>query len=996
MAAVQAAFEQYPNVKLDELLQRLEAEASANPPASPVSPRKRRPGRVSVWPRDCSMFIADERRIDKTDKKPYSYEAFMDEYGPEQVEKNWAKSKPKESKTNDIVCGQLCALVKKLACSAPSSEQPQLIQLAEMLVVCIGQQQAVQSSAGCLSSVCRALKGNATGIVDSLKQMLVSADNHLARRSAAMGLCGAIKGLGLGAVKDYGMVKFLQDLVSDSNNPESRTSALICYELLFSFYGYPFEPYVLMVAPNVIQAFDDGSAMVRAAAKRTGECMLSTLSAVAVRLLMPSVIAATNSRSSRLKSGATLCLGSLTMCDRKALSVSLPVIVPLLAQLVNDAAVAVQSLAATALENMTRAIPNPEVKDMAPKLLVALSNPQEATEDAIKLLMKCSYVHQVDPASLAFLMPILTWGLKDKRAETKRCSVQIVGTLVSLVRSDRDLLPYLEDLNDNLRLLLTDAIPDTRLFAARAFGMLLEMYGESFFADLVPWLMARMVACDSQVVTDGASDGLAEVLGALGVSRLEALLPDIGRHLQSPTALVRTCFFKFLYSLPVKFPSELKPYIAELNLHALRGFADTNPEVRASALNFGVNLVQTFHEDAEALILPTIRTALWSDSATTQEAALMLLGYLLARMAGETELNLQPDEMQGADAAANKVSAKDAAKITEVLGEDTHHNLLINVSIMRSCTEPTVSNMAGRVLRSLVANINTKVAEMFDEMMEIALPWMLGKGTNEQAAASQRALGSLAATNKLLEPVMLQLTPLCELLKLGAGPEVVSSSKSSPNATWFCNQPAEAGVGLVITLTEVVTSGNAAKQTSYVELFLEALLAALHSPLDDVRDAGALMFLPLRENYKEKIVDPVLKSLVLAIEEHDVSEPLRAILTLKVKNNMVHKAFHNHLKAHASTNKTIEAFCTEFPEKIVQAKGAKEMKKAKPEKKAGKKKKGADFADPNATGDTSKAALKKKLAKQQEEELKIQNSKRAGAANAAKDKVKKKAFKCSQ
>jgi len=520
MAGVQAAFEQYPNVKLDELLERL---STLSPPASPVSPRKRKPGRVSVWPRDCAMHISDERRIDRSDKKPYSYEAFMDEYGPEsgkaygsleQVETNWAKAKPKESKTNDIVCGQLCALVKKLACSAPSSEQPQLIQLAEMLVGCIGQQQAVQSSAGCLSSVCRALRGNAEGIVDSLKQMLVSADSHLARRSAAMGLCGAIKGLGLAAVKDYGMIKFLKDLVLDNNSPESRTSALICYELLFSFYGYPFEPYILQVAPEVIQAFDDGNAMVRAAAKRTGEGMLSTLSAVAVRLLMPSVIAATNSRSSRLKSGACICLGSLTMCDRKALSFSLPVIVPLLAQLVNDAAVAVQSLAATALENMTRAIPNPEVKDMAPRLLVALSNPQEATEDAIKLLMKCSYVHQVDPASLAFLMPILTWGLKDKRAETKRCSVQIVGTLVSLVRSDRDLLPYLEDLNENLRSLLTDAIPDTRLFAARAFGMLLDMYGESHFVDLVPWLMERMVACESQVVTDGASDGLAEVLGA--------------------------------------------------------------------------------------------------------------------------------------------------------------------------------------------------------------------------------------------------------------------------------------------------------------------------------------------------------------------------------------------------------------------------------------------------------------------------------------------------
>merc|ERR1719305_1863572 len=104
-----------------------------------------------------------------------------------------------------------------------------------------------------------------------------------------------------------------------------------------------------------------------------------------------------------------------------------------------------------------------------------------------------------------------------------------------------------------------------------------------------------------------------------------------------------------LMHMPIKFAHRLVTHVPELNKMALRGFGDQLLEVRNAALQFGIQLVRSYYEQAEELILPTIEPALWHENNNTQEAALMLLGYLLAQLAGESELSLDPDEMQAAD-----------------------------------------------------------------------------------------------------------------------------------------------------------------------------------------------------------------------------------------------------------------------------------------------------------------------------------------------------------
>ena len=427
------------------------------------------------------------------------------------------------------------------------ADLPRLAGVANKLVVAISALQHVEFSTGALSAVCVGLRSapeaSNAELITSLKDQAIAAQSNSARRAAAVGLAAALKGFGLPSIKKFGIVKFLRD--QSAAGPAGRQLAVFVFEALFRFFGYPFECYVVMMVDLLLNALDDSTNAVRVAAEQGARFLLRFLSSVAVQKVIPHMVNSLEARSARLKQGATMCLGLLTECGKRSLSVSLPVIVPLLAQLVNDANMQVRLLAGSALENIAKAIPNPEVGEMASQLLGALANPNDETEDAIRLLMQCSYVHAIDAASLSFVMPILQWGLRDRKAEIKRCSVQIVGTLVSLVADDRDLVPYLADLDPALRLLLADAIPDTRLFASRAFAMMLQKYGECKFADLIDWLLVQMEIGKEQIVTDGATLGLSEAVSALGIMRFAQLLPTIRQKLQSSTPHIRTAYMGY-------------------------------------------------------------------------------------------------------------------------------------------------------------------------------------------------------------------------------------------------------------------------------------------------------------------------------------------------------------------------------------------------------------------------------------------------------------------
>lgn len=101
----------------------------------------------------------------------------------------------------------------------------------------------------------------------------------------------------------------------------------------------------------------------------------------------------------------------------------------------------VQDSSRLALKQIGSVIRNPEILKLAPQLLSALNDPLH-TSTALSALMKTSFVHSVDPPSLALIIPILRRGLRDRVSLTKKMAAQVVGSMCSLIADVKDLLPY--------------------------------------------------------------------------------------------------------------------------------------------------------------------------------------------------------------------------------------------------------------------------------------------------------------------------------------------------------------------------------------------------------------------------------------------------------------------------------------------------------------------------------------------------------------------------
>ncbi len=64
---------------------------------------------------------------------------------------------------------------------------------------------------------------------------------------------------------------------------------------------------------------------------------------------------------------------------------------------------------------------------LTPVLLLALTEPANHARAALDALLECEFMHSIDAASLALLVPILGRALRDRGADLKRKSGAILG-----------------------------------------------------------------------------------------------------------------------------------------------------------------------------------------------------------------------------------------------------------------------------------------------------------------------------------------------------------------------------------------------------------------------------------------------------------------------------------------------------------------------------------------------------------------------------------------
>ena len=482
-------------------------------------------------------------------------------------------------------------------------------------------------------------------LVHRLLALVTTGPRYGDRRGGAYGLSGVVKGLGISALKAYGIVDALKVAVEDKTNASGREGALMAFECLCTKLGRLFEPYVIHILPLLLACFGDSNAGVREATEAAANAIMAQLSAQGVKLVLPGLMKGVEDTQWRTKQGSVQLLGSMAHCAPRQLTACLPTIVPRLADTLTDTHPRVAASARTALLGVGSVIRNPEISALVPCIMDAIIDPNEKTNLCLDTLLETTFVNSVDAPSLALMVPIITRGLRERKTDLKKKAAKIAGNMCSLVGSPADLAPYVPLLLPELKRALVDPIPEVRAIAAKALASLLQGMGESHFTDLVPWLQQTLQSDVSGVERSGAAQGLAEVLAVLGVSHVEALLPDVISGCSSSRPAVRDGHLTLMRFLPATLGAAFEPFLPTVLPCVLGGLSDEAEGVRDASMGAGRVIVDRYAKTALPLLLPAVEAGIGASNWRIRQSSVELLGELLFKVSGASGKVRSPEQI---------------------------------------------------------------------------------------------------------------------------------------------------------------------------------------------------------------------------------------------------------------------------------------------------------------------------------------------------------------
>lgn len=536
---------------------------------------------------------------------------------------------PPTSEAADFIQEAVVILFGRVARHLDSSD-PRLPTILTRLVEALKtpSEQVQYAVADCLAPLVKVTRSAAQQLANQLLDELFTAPKYAARRGAAYGLTGVVKGIGISAMKEFDIFNRLKNATEDKKQYESRQGAMFALETLSSSLGRLFEPHAIHALPLLLSAFGDSTPDVREAATDAARVIMRNMSGYGVKLILPSLLSGLDEKQWRTKKGSIELIGMMAYCAPRQLSQSLPVIIPRLTGVLTDSHTQVRAGANKSLKQFGEVISNPEVQALVPIFLKAMVDPAK-TPNALSALLKTSFVHYIDHSSLALVsmeyrysasvystlqvIPILERGLKERSADTKKKAAQIIGNLASLTDS-KDFVPYLSTLLPMVHVVLVDPVPEARATAAKTLGTLVERLGEVNFPDLVPSLIRTLKTDTSGVDRQGAAQGLSEVLSGLGMDRLESLLPDIISNAQSPRSTIREGFMSLLVFLPATFGTRFQPHLPKIIVPILKGLSDTEDYVREAAMRAGRMIITNYSSKAIDLLLPELERGMFDPS----------------------------------------------------------------------------------------------------------------------------------------------------------------------------------------------------------------------------------------------------------------------------------------------------------------------------------------------------------------------------------------------
>ncbi|KAF7308577.1 TOG domain-containing protein [Mycena chlorophos] len=693
----------------------------------------------------------------------------------------------------------------------------------------------------CLSPLVKDMGDKVSPLVDNLMQQLFDAPKYAARRGAAYGLAGVLKGTGIAGMKQFDIIRRLKTASEDKKRYEPRQGTMFAFETLSATLGRLFEPYITYVLPLLLASFGDSTADVREATQDAARIIMGNMSGYGVKLILPSLLSGLDEKQWRSKKGSIELLGMMAYCSPRQLSLSLPIVIPRLTGVLTDSHAQVRAAANKSLKQFGEVITNPEIQALVPTLLKALVDPAK-TPNALGSLLKTSFMHYIDHSSLALVVPIIERGLRERGADTKKKAAQIVGNLASLTDS-KDFVPYLSKLLPMVHQVLVDPVPEARATAAKALGTLVERLGEVHFPDLVPGLLRTLKTDTSGVDRQGAAQGLSEVLSGLGMERLEGLLPDILANAQSPRATVREGFMSLLVFLPATFGSRFQPHLPKIITPILSGLADVEEYVREAAMRAGRMVVTNYSSKAIDLLLPELEHGMFDPSWRIRQSSITLVGELLFKVSGISGKTSDLEEEETAGEAVHNESSKRA--LLDILGQERRDRILASLYLVRQDGVGAVRTTSIQIWKALVNNTPRTVREVLPELVGQIL-FLISSNEFEQEETAGRTVGELC--RKFGDRVL---------------SEVVGILRTSSTTS----QDSRTREGVCLMLSEIMQNSTESQRDGHEDDIIAIVRASLVDDETNVRSAAAKAFDILQEHIGPKAIDQTIPTLLDALRQ---------------------------------------------------------------------------------------------------------------------------------
>lgn len=704
----------------------------------------------------------------------------------------------------------------------------------------------------CIAPLVKSIEPKLQDHLDDLFEKLWNGPNLAIRKGAAYGIAGLVKGAGIKSLFANHVMRNIETAADDKKNERMREGVSYVLDCLSQSLGAMFEPYVIETLPIILRSLGDQSQAVREATDTAAKQIMKATTSYGVKKMIPLAIGNLDDIAWRSKKGSVELLGSMAYLDPTQLSASLSTIVPEIVGVLNDSHKEVRKAADQALKRFGEVIRNPEIQVIVPDLIRAIGDPTKYTDEALDKLIKTQFVHYIDGPSLALIIHVIHRGMRDRSALTKKKACQIVGNMAILV-DRKDLLPYLSALVGELEIAMVDPVPATRSTGARALGSLVEKLGEEQFPDLIPRLLDTLNDLSKAGDRLGSAQALAEVICGLGLTKLDEMLPNILSSAQSIYSHVRAGFMPLLLFLPVCFGSQFSPYLSLIIPPILSGLADTDEEIRDTALRAGRLIVKNYANKAVDLLLPELELGLSDSSYRIRLSSVELTGDLLFQVTGISGKN----ELTEEQVEVNK-------SLVEVLGQDRRDRILAALFVCRSDVTGVVRAAAIDIWKALVANTPRTVKEIIPALTQIIVRRLASSDDTHRTIAAA-TLGEVV--RRVGANALAQLLPTLE--------ESLVSSDT------------DAKQGICIALTELINSASEEALVKFQDIFIRIIKDALVDASQGVREAAAQAFEALQEKLGKVVIDEILPNLLNMLESEDSENALLALQDIMAKKSDV-------------------------------------------------------------------------------------------------------------